>query len=160
MLRIRLFRIGKKNQPSYKIVVVDGKRASRGGRFVEELGFINPKTKEQKIDAEKAKYWISKGAQPSDTVHNLLTKEKIIEDKKIAVHKKSKKKPAEGEVKTEEKKLEVKEDAMPEGKKEEIKPAEEVKAEETKPEEKPKEKPKEEKALAGTPEPEKKEETK
>lgn len=115
MLRIRLFRIGKKNQPSYKIVVVDGKRASRGGRFVDELGFMNPKTKEQKIDAEKAKHWISKGAQPSDTVHNLLVKEKIIEDKKIDVHKKSKKKP---------------EDKKPEKK-------EEIKSEEVKPEEKP-----------------------
>ena len=132
MLRIRLFRIGKKHQPSYKIVVVDGKRASRGGRFVEELGFINPKTKKQKIDAEKAKYWISKGAQPSDTVHNLLVKEKIIEDKKINVHKKSKKKPAEGEVKKEDKKPEAKEEIKPEEK-----PAEEVKLEEKKKEEKP-----------------------
>ena len=97
MLRIRLFRIGKKHQPSYKIVVVDRKRAPKGGRFVDIIGFLNPKTKEKKVDAEKAKYWISKGAQPSDTVHNLLVKEKIIEAKKIDVHKKSKKKPAEAE---------------------------------------------------------------
>lgn len=92
MLRIRLFRIGKKHQPSFKIVVVDKKRAPKGGRFVDELGFINPLTKEKSLDKEKAKHWISKGAQPSDTVHNLLVKEGVIEGKKIDVHKKSKKK--------------------------------------------------------------------
>ena len=55
MLRIRLFRIGKKHQPSFKIVVVDKKRAPKGGRFVDELGFINPLTKEKSVDKEKAK---------------------------------------------------------------------------------------------------------
>lgn len=122
MLRIRLFRIGKKHQPSYKIVVVDKKKAPKGGRFIDVLGFLNPKEKKQKIDGEKIKYWISKGAQPSDTVHNLLVKEKIIEDKKIDVHKKSKKKekkPASAKA--------------PAGKEEP--------KEEPKPEEKPKEKP-------------------
>ena len=122
MLRIRLFRTGKKHQPSYKIVVVDKKRAPRGGRFVDVLGFLNPKEKKQKIDGEKAKHWISKGAQPSDTVHNLLVKEGVIKDKKIDVHKKSKKK-------------EKKEDKKP-GKKEEVKP-EETPKEEPKPKEKP-----------------------
>ena len=118
MLRIRLFRTGKKHQPSYKIVVVDKKRAPKGGRFVDILGFLNPKEKKQKIDGEKAKHWISKGAQPSDTVHNLLVKEGVIKDKKIDVHKKSKKK---------------KEDKKPE------KVKEESKTEEVKPEEAPKE---------------------
>lgn len=101
MLKIRLFRIGKKHQPSYKIVVVDRKKAPKGGRFVDELGFLNPKTKEKSLDKEKAKHWISKGAQPSDTVHNLLIKEEVIKEKKIDVHKKSKKK-------AEDKKLEEK----------------------------------------------------
>ncbi|MBU3942879.1 30S ribosomal protein S16 [Patescibacteria group bacterium] len=93
MLRIRLFRGGKKHQPSYKIVVVDKDRAPRGGRFIDILGFLNPTEKTKSIDGEKAKHWISKGAQPSDTIHNLLVKEGIIKDKKRDVHKKSKNPP-------------------------------------------------------------------
>ena len=91
MLKIRLFRVGKKNQPSFKIVVTDKRKPPRAGRFVEQVGFYNPLTKEKKLVSERIKYWLSVGAQPSDTVYNLLIKEKIVEDKKIAVHKKSKK---------------------------------------------------------------------
>ena len=92
MLVIRLFRTGKKHQPFYKIVVTDKRNAPSGGRFVDEVGFYNPITKEKKIKAEDIKNWISKGAKPSDTVYNLLISEKVIEGKKIDVHKKSKKK--------------------------------------------------------------------
>lgn len=91
MLVIRLFRVGKKNQPSYKIVVIDKSKASRRGRFVEEVGFYNPLTKEKILKGERIKYWMSQGVKPSDTVHNLLVSEKIIEGKKINVYKKSKK---------------------------------------------------------------------
>lgn len=94
MLVIRFLRAGKKNQPFYKIVVTDKKNPPRGGRFNEEVGFWNPLTKEKKLNVEKIKTWIKNGAKPSATVFNLLLKEKIIEGKKIAVHKKSKK-PAE-----------------------------------------------------------------
>jgi len=94
MLVIRFLRIGKRNQPSFKIVVTDKRKAPRGGRFVEEVGFWNPLTKKKSLKAERIKYWISKGAKPSDTVYNLLISEKIIQAKKIAVHKKSKKKLA------------------------------------------------------------------
>jgi small subunit ribosomal protein S16 len=94
MLVIRFLRIGKRNQPSFKIVVTDKRRAPRGGRFVEEVGFWNPLTKKKSLKAERIKYWISKGAKPSDTVYNLLISEKIIQAKKIAVHKKSKEKLA------------------------------------------------------------------
>lgn len=96
MLVIRLFRVGKKNQPSFKIVVTDKRRPPRGGRFVEEVGFYNPLTKEKVLRGERIKYWLSVGAKLSDTVHNLLVSEKIIEGKKIAVQKKAKKeeKPA------------------------------------------------------------------
>ncbi len=87
MLVIRLFRVGKKNQPSFKIVVTDKRRPPRAGRFVEEVGFWNPLTKEKVFKAERIKYWISVGAKPSDTLHNLLVSEKIIEGKKIPVHK-------------------------------------------------------------------------
>ena len=90
MLVIRLFLVGKKNQPFFKIVVIDKRRPPRGGRFVEELGNYNPLTKEKVLKTERIKYWLSVGAEPSKTVHNLLIKEKIIEGKKIDVHKKAK----------------------------------------------------------------------
>ena len=108
MLCIRFLRIGKKHQPCYKIVVTDKRKPPRGGRFVEEVGFWNPLTKEKILKAERIKYWMSKGAQPSDSVYNLLIKEKICEGKKIAVHKKKKEKKEETseapKAKTEEKK--------------------------------------------------------
>jgi small subunit ribosomal protein S16 len=91
MLVIRFLRAGKRNQPFYKIVVTDKKNPPRGGRFNEQVGFWNPLTKEKKLDAEKIKKWMKNGAKPSATVFNLLVKEKIVEGKKIAVHKKSKK---------------------------------------------------------------------
>jgi len=87
MLVIRLFRVGKKNQPSFKIVVTDKRRPPRAGRFVEEVGFWNPLTKERVLKQERIKYWLSVGAKPSPTVHNLLVSEKIIEAKKIPAHK-------------------------------------------------------------------------
>ena len=98
MLRIRLFRVGKKNQPSYKIVVIDKRRPPRAGRFVEQVGFYNPLRGEKKLNSERIKYWLSVGAKPSDTVYNLLISEKIVEGKKIDVHKKPKKKEAKEKV--------------------------------------------------------------
>lgn len=92
MLVIRLFRIGKKNQPSFKIVVIDKKKSSTKGPYVEEVGFWNSLTKEKALKQDRIKYWLSVGAKPSDTVHNLLVSEKIIEGKKIPAHKKTKKK--------------------------------------------------------------------
>ncbi|MCA1833864.1 MAG: 30S ribosomal protein S16 [Actinomycetota bacterium] len=72
-LRIRLKRIGKKKQPSYRVVVAD-QRSPRDGRFVEAVGFYNPLTDPSTIliDEEKALGWLSKGAQPSDQVRVLL----------------------------------------------------------------------------------------
>ncbi|MBA7495591.1 hypothetical protein ES702_06178 [subsurface metagenome] len=139
MLRIRFFRVGKKKQPSFKIVVTDKRRPPSGGRFVEEVGFLNPLTKEKNLKAERIKYWISKGAKPSDSVYNLLIKEKVLEGKKIPLHKtKKKKKEVKEEIKKEAKEVKKKEI------KEEVKP-EEIKPEEVKPEEKKEEKPKESK---------------
>jgi small subunit ribosomal protein S16 len=91
MLAIRLLRTGKKNQPFFRIVVTDKKNPPRGGRFLEIVGFYNPLTKERNLKQDRIKYWLSVGAKPSDTVHNLLVTDKIIEDKKIPVHKKTKK---------------------------------------------------------------------
>ena len=90
MLVIRLHRTGRRNYPSYKIVVTEKQKSSTGGRFVEEVGFYNPATKEKILKGERIKYWISVGAQPSATIHNLLIREKVIEGKKIPKHKKPK----------------------------------------------------------------------
>ena len=145
MLVIRLFRTGKKNQPSFKIIVTEKRRSAKGGRSTEEIGFVNPLTKERKINAERAKYWMSKGAKPSDTVYNLLVKEKIVEGKKIPLHKKSKK---QEEVKTApaapEAKAVVDKPAEPAAQTAEETNKEDVKIEEIK-EEKPEAKPEEKK---------------
>jgi len=90
MLRIRFFRVGKKNQPAFKIVVTNKRNPPRGGRFVEEVGFWNPLTKEKVLRKDRIEYWLSVGAKPSESVYNLLVSEKIIEGKKIPVHKKKK----------------------------------------------------------------------
>jgi len=103
MLTIRLTRKGKKNQPFFRVVLVDKRRSSTGGRAVEDLGYKNPLTKKVSLNKERILYWISKGAQPSDSIHNLLVSEKILDAKKIHVSKLSKKKQAEiDKVKTDE----------------------------------------------------------
>lgn len=79
-VKIRLKRTGAKKQASYRIVVADS-RFPRDGRFIEELGYYNPRTEPStvKVDAEKAKKWLSNGAQPTETVRALLKKNGIIE---------------------------------------------------------------------------------
>jgi len=76
MLSIRLRRAGTTKKPHYRVVVADS-RAWRDGRFVEVLGHYDPRKDPVvvKIDAERAQYWIGKGAQPSDTVRSLLKKQ-------------------------------------------------------------------------------------
>lgn len=76
MLSIRLRRAGSTKKPHYRVVVADS-RSWRDGRFVEILGHYDPRKSPAivKIDAERAKYWISKGAQPSETVKSLLKKQ-------------------------------------------------------------------------------------
>lgn len=73
MLRIRLRRVGKKKQPSYRIVVADS-RAPRDGKFVDQVGHYNPLLDPPTIEVseEKVRRWIGLGAQPSDTVNRLL----------------------------------------------------------------------------------------
>ena len=75
MVKIRLKRMGMKKAPFYRIVVTDSRNA-RDGRFIEEIGYYNPLTEpvEIKIDAERAKYWLGNGAQPTDTTRALLKK--------------------------------------------------------------------------------------
>lgn len=84
MLRIRLSRIGKKNTPIYKVVVAE-KDSPIKGKFIESLGMYNPGNKNNTFNSDRIKYWISVGAQPSQTVNNLLIKNNIIEGNKILV---------------------------------------------------------------------------
>ncbi len=74
MLSIRLARTGAKKKPQYRVVVIEKQRA-RNGRFLEILGHYNPTTHPivLKLDQERVQYWISKGAQPSPTVHRLMS---------------------------------------------------------------------------------------
>lgn len=96
MLKMRLQRTGRKNDASFRVVVTDSRRGPKSGKHVDLLGSYNPKMNRIEIDGEKAKDWIAKGVQVSDTVHNLLVSQKIIEGKKINVlPKKSPVKPAE-----------------------------------------------------------------
>lgn len=78
MLVIRLSRIGKKKMPFYRVVVME-KTRPRNGRYVEVVGTYNPlkKPAEVKLDAERIKYWLGCGAQPSDTVRSFLRNQKI-----------------------------------------------------------------------------------
>lgn len=73
MVSIRLRRVGAKKQPSYRIVVAD-KKSPRDGRFIENIGHFNPRTEPETVvlDNERALYWLSVGAQPSDAVRRLL----------------------------------------------------------------------------------------
>ena len=75
MVKIRLRRMGAKKAPYYRIIVADS-RCPRDGRFIEELGTYDPMAEGEniKVDLERAKYWISNGAQPTETVRGLLTK--------------------------------------------------------------------------------------
>jgi len=86
MLAIRLSRVGKKNKPLYRVIISE-KHKDLYGKSLEILGSYNPHTKELKVNAEKIKYWISKGAGMSNTVNNLLIEKKIIEGKKVKASK-------------------------------------------------------------------------
>lgn len=85
MLKIRMQRVGRINQPAFRIVVVEHTASPKAGKFVDKVGTYNPKTKERTLDEAKIKHWISVGAQPSATVHNMLVSLGIIQGKKINV---------------------------------------------------------------------------
>jgi len=80
MVKIRLRRTGRRNRPSYRVVVTDS-RSPRDGKFIEIIGYYNPLTDPPtvSIDGEKALKWLKYGAQPTDTVRSLLTKLGIME---------------------------------------------------------------------------------
>jgi small subunit ribosomal protein S16 len=74
-VKIRMKRVGTKNTPVFRIVVADG-RSPRDGKFIEEIGTYTPLQKDNNfvLDLERAKYWVSKGAKPSDTVASFIKK--------------------------------------------------------------------------------------
>ena len=99
MITIRLTRVGKKNDPSFRVIVVESKRKPQPGNYLEMVGSYDPRQDRIELKAERIKHWISMGAQTSDTVHNLLVSQKIIDAKKINVlPKKTVAKPAVVEV--------------------------------------------------------------
>jgi small subunit ribosomal protein S16 len=104
MLMIRLQRVGRKHEPTFRVVLVDSKRSTKSGQALEVLG--NHDTRKAKnnsnVDGDRIKYWISKGAQLSDTMRNLLISKKIITGKKVNAL--PKKRPIKKELTPEEKK--------------------------------------------------------
>lgn len=97
MLSIRLQRIGRKHQPSYRLVVAE-RRSKLGGEPVEDLGSYNPFSKAANFHKERVLYWMKAGAQPTVTAHNLLVKEGVLQGSKINLKFKVPEKPAEPEV--------------------------------------------------------------
>lgn len=82
MLKIRLQRIGRKNDPAFRVVLTDSKNAAKSGKFQEILGSYNVKKGEVLFKADRIAHWMKNGAQVSDTVHNFLVHQKLIEAKK------------------------------------------------------------------------------
>lgn len=87
MLKVRLKRVGRKNDPSFRLILTESTRGPKSGRVIETFGSYNPHNAEDKaeVKGERILYWISKGAQVSPTVHNMLVNNKIITGKKVNV---------------------------------------------------------------------------
>ena len=85
MLTIRLSRVGRKNDPSFRVVVVESKRKVKAGNYLEMVGSYDPRVDRVELKADRIKHWISMGATVSDTVHNLLVSQKILSGKKINI---------------------------------------------------------------------------
>jgi len=75
MIKIRLMRFGAKKKPSYRIVVIDSRRATQS-KTLDTVGYYNPRTEplEYKLDLQKVNHWLQKGAQPSETVSSLINR--------------------------------------------------------------------------------------
>lgn len=87
MLMIRLQRVGRKHEPTFRLVLTDSKNGPKSGKSLEVLGSYDSRiaNKIEQFNVEKIKYWMGKGAQLSDTVHNFLISQKVIAGKKINV---------------------------------------------------------------------------
>ena len=85
MLVIRMQRVGRVHAPAFRVVVCEHTIGPKAGKFLEKLGSYNTKTKERILNEERIKYWMSVGAKPSDTVHNMLISAGVIKGEKINV---------------------------------------------------------------------------
>jgi len=85
MLKIRLQRIGRKNDSAFRVVLTDSKNSTKSGKFKEILGSYNLKSGEVIFKNDRITYWMSNGAQASATVHNFLVHQNVIEGKKKTV---------------------------------------------------------------------------
>jgi small subunit ribosomal protein S16 len=85
MLKIRLQRTGRKHEPTFRVVVTESVRGPKSGRSIENVGFYDAKNGTKKIKGDRVLYWMGRGAQVSDTVHNFLVSTKVITGKKRAV---------------------------------------------------------------------------
>lgn len=100
MLKIRLQRVGRKNDASFRVVVTESTKGPKAGNAVEVLGFYDPKRDVSEIKKDRVEYWMSVGAQVSDTVHNLFVKNKIVKGDTVNVL--PKKSPIVSEIEAEE----------------------------------------------------------
>lgn len=82
MLKIRLQRVGRKNDASFRVVLTDSKNSAKSGKFKEILGSYNLKTGEVLFKSDRISHWIKNGAQTSSTVHNFLVHQKLVDGKK------------------------------------------------------------------------------
>lgn len=85
MLKLRLKRVGRRHDPSFRVVVVEN-TAPPKGKYLEAVGFYNARLKQLELNTERIKHWLSVGIQPTVTVHNLLVKEGVIDGAKISAH--------------------------------------------------------------------------
>lgn len=81
MLKIRLQRVGRKHEPTFRVVLTDSKNGPQSGKFQEILGFYDPRKQGETLKGDRITHWMSVGAQVSTTVHNLLVRHKIVEGK-------------------------------------------------------------------------------
>ena len=82
MLCIRLSRVGRANDPSYRLVVTDSKNAAKSGKFLEVVGSYNARAGKAQLDKSRIAHWLAEGVQPTETVRNLLISHKLVEGKK------------------------------------------------------------------------------
>jgi small subunit ribosomal protein S16 len=82
---IRLQRVGRKHDPSFRVVLTDRRNSTKSGRYAEVLGFYDARKGKPSFEADRIKYWMGKGARLTETVNNLLIDAKVIEGKKMNV---------------------------------------------------------------------------
>ena len=98
MLKMRLQRVGRRHQPSFRLVLTEAKNATKSGRFKEILGSYDPRQTNEAFNLERINYWLSQGVSTTPTIHNLLVRHQVIKAKKINVSAVSKKTPVANDV--------------------------------------------------------------